>query len=87
MPAPKNPADAGTDTPAAPDTAEYVVAPGRTVTTDDGDKGPGDTVTLPTKEGEKLQRLGFLRADDGSILVTDQGPKTEIGAEIKEQGQ
>lgn len=85
MAAAKNPDETGADTTTAPETADYVVAPGRTVTTDDGDKGPGETVTLPPKEGTKLQRLGFLRADDGSILVADEGPKTENGAEITEQ--
>jgi hypothetical protein len=63
----------------------YVVAPGRTVTTDDGDKGPGETVTLPVKEGDRLQRLGFFIADDGSRTVADsEGPAVVQGSEIKE---
>ena len=84
MPAAKNPDETGTEN-TAPATTDYVVAPGRTVTTDDGDKGPGETVTLPTKEGEKLQKLGFFRADDGSLIGGAEGPKTENGVEIKEQ--
>lgn len=91
MPAPKNPDGAGMET------ADFIVAPGRTVTIGEGPtaengytdtvehKGPDETVTLSKGEGAKLQRLGFLRADDGSLLVAAEGPKTENGVEIREQ--
>lgn len=82
---PATPADT-TDTSKAkqPDTKEYTVAPGRTVTADK-DYGPEQKVTLPIDEGNYLQSLGFFRADDGSIVGQDaEGPKTIQGAEIKE---
>lgn len=82
---PANAADTTTDPKAkASDTKEYTVAPGRTVTADK-DYGPEQKVTLPTDEGTRLQALGFLRQDDGSILgQADEGPKTAQGVEIKE---
>lgn len=66
------------------DIAEFTVAPGRTVSGDDGDVGPGGTIILPTKEGAKLQKLGFLLDDDGSIAPIPEGPATVAGVEITE---
>ena len=66
------------------DIAEFTVAPGRTVCGDDGDVGPGGTIILPVKEGEKLQKRGFLLDDDGSVAVNADGPATVAGIEITE---
>lgn len=70
---------------AATASVAFIVAPGRTVTTDDGDVGPGGTVMLPATEGEPLRKLGFFLADDGSRLGVDGGPPTNVGDDIKEQ--
>lgn len=87
MPAPKTPANAAdnADSASNADIKEYEVAPGRTVTDDEGDHGPGSTVILDVKEGKKLQKLGFLRLDDGSLAGGSAGPATETGVEIIEQ--
>jgi len=66
------------------DIAEFTVAPGRTVSGDDGDVGPGGTIILPIKEGAKLQKLGFLLGEDGSIPVNADGPKVISGEEIED---
>ncbi|MDH4745828.1 hypothetical protein OMP43_17520 [Sphingomonas sp. CBMAI 2297] len=81
----KNAADQAETAPANEDIEEFTVAPGRTVTTDDGDVGPGGTVILSVKEGAKLRKSGFLLAEDGSVTVNADGPPTSAGAEIKEQ--
>lgn len=65
-------------------TKEFTVAPGRTVTLESTNFGPDSKITLPETEGARLQRLGFLRDDDGAVAVPTDGPATETGAEIKE---
>jgi hypothetical protein len=64
----------------------FTVAPGRSLVTDDGRFGPGETVSLDEKEGVRLRALGFLTAEDGSIVVRTDGPATTTGdVTIREQ--
>lgn len=56
------------------DTAEFTVAPRRTVHIDGKDFGPGETVTLDTEEGEYLRDRGFFTEDDGTVTISTSGP-------------
>ena len=66
-------------------TKEYTVAKGRTVRLDGKDYGPESAVTLTEDEGGRLQELGFLKLEDGTVAVLTDGAAAEAGAEIKEQ--
>lgn len=59
-------------------TAEFTVAPGRTVVTDGGEKGPGSTVTMDSIEGERLRARGFFLAEDGAVEVNTSGPAVNV---------
>jgi len=56
----------------------FTVAPGRTVSTPDGDKGPGSQVDLAPDEAERLRSLGFLLSDDGSVTFNADGPAVNV---------
>lgn len=73
-------------TNAAADTdGEYTVAPGRTITTDDGHKKPGDTVTLSADEAKRLRDLGFILGDDGTRALPSGGPTVNAdGVQVTE---
>ncbi|MFC0683090.1 MULTISPECIES: hypothetical protein [Novosphingobium] len=58
----------------AADTAEFTVAPRRTVHIDGKDFGPGQTVSLDPTEGEYLRARGFFTEDDGTVAVSASGP-------------
>ena len=58
----------------AADTAEFTVAPRRTVHIDGEDFGPGKTVTLDATEGEYLRKRGFFTEEDGTVTVSTSGP-------------
>lgn len=60
-------------------TGTYTVAPGRTVTSDDGKpKGPGEKVTLSKADAERLLPLGFVLDADGAIIVRADGPAVNV---------
>jgi hypothetical protein len=59
-------------------TADFIVAPGRTVMVEDIPFGPGATVSLDVKEGEYLRARGFFRADDGSVSISASGPAVNV---------
>lgn len=68
------------------ETKEYTVAPRRTVNTEDGDYGPGETVTLSIKEGDKLQKLGFFLNENGAVVVGQgDGPAVVQGDDLPEK--
>jgi len=67
------------------ETAEFVVAPGRSIVTDRGPAGPGDKVALNRDEGEKLRKLGFFLDENGDIIANTGGPAVSKGAEITER--
>lgn len=64
---------------------EYTVAPGRTITTDDGNKKPGETVTLSDADAERLRELGFILGDDGTRALPSGGPTVNAdGVQVTE---
>ena len=64
---------------------EYTVAPGRTITTDDGQKNPGDTVTLSEADAKRLRDLGFILGDDGTRALPSGGPTVNAdGVQVTE---
>lgn len=65
----------------------YVVAPGRTVVSGDGETfGPGDEVELTAAEAKNLVLLGFFRDRDGSVLIQADGPAVNVedGVEVRQ---
>jgi hypothetical protein len=62
----------------------YTVANGRTVITDTGSFGPGETVDLPADEAKRFQELGFILGDDGTAALRVDGPAVVAGGEIAE---
>lgn len=62
----------------------YTVAKGRTVITDDGQFGPGETVGLPADDAARFLELGFILGDDGTAALRLDGPAVVAGDEIKE---
>lgn len=49
------------------ETATFYVSRGRTVSSPEGNFGPGELVTIPAKDVERLKRLGFIQ-DERPIL-------------------
>ncbi|WP_288806499.1 hypothetical protein [uncultured Novosphingobium sp.] len=64
------------DTAASEDsnTAEFTVAPRRTVHINGKDYGPTETVTLDADEGKYLRERGFFTEEDGTVSVSTSGP-------------
>lgn len=63
----------------------HIVAPGRTVATDDGDVGPGGEVMLDPREAKRLGKLGFLVGEDGTVALNTNGPAVNVddGVQVK----
>ncbi|WP_395391484.1 hypothetical protein WBP07_12675 [Novosphingobium sp. BL-8A] len=72
----KNISTSSEDSAASEDsnTAEFTVAPRRTVHVNGKDYGPGESVTLDIEEGEYLRDRGFFTEEDGTVTVSTSGP-------------
>jgi hypothetical protein len=60
-------------------TAKGIVARGRTVVTDKGRKGPGETVDLAEDEIKELRARGFLVDPEAEEVKEASGPTFERG--------
>lgn len=56
----------------------YTVANGRTVITEDGEKGPSSKISLDAEEAARLIARGFLLDESGAVIISAAGPAVNV---------